>query len=130
MDFHESLGMTLEKAVGISQVLFWVLATLVGTVQGGIQALSRSYFGKLIPPERSGEYYGFMDIFGKFACVIGPALYELFYGLTGKPCFGILSLILLFACGFLFLTVGKKHFRIVEHKERKMIKNDAGGKIG
>ena len=82
------------------------------------------------PGERSGEYYGFMDIFGKFACVIGPALYELFYGLTGKPCFGILSLILLFACGFLFLTVGKKHFRIVEHKERKMIKNDAGGKIG
>ena len=130
VDFHESLGMTLEKAVGISQVLFWVLATLVGTVQGGIQALSRSYFGKLIPPERSGEYYGFMDIFGKFACVIGPALYELFYGLTGKPCFGILSLILLFVCGFLFLTVGKKHFRIAEHKERKMIKNDAGGKIG
>ena len=130
VDFHENLGMTLEKAVGISQVLFWVLATLVGTVQGGIQALSRSYFGKLIPPERSGEYYGFMDIFGKFACVIGPALYELFYGLTGKPCFGILSLILLFVCGFLFLTVGKKHFRIAEHKERKMIKNDAGGKIG
>ena len=116
IDFHDTLGLTPERATSISQVLFWVLATLVGTVQGGIQALSRSYFGKLIPPERSGEYYGFMDIFGKFACVIGPALYEIFYSLTGKACFGILSIILLFVCGFVFLTVGKKHFRAVEHK--------------
>ena len=117
VDFSGSLGLTAEKAVGISQVLFWVLATLVGTVQGGIQALSRSYFGQLIPPERSGEYFGFMDIFGKFACVIGPALYELFYGITGKACYGILSLILLFVLGFLFLTVGRKHFKAAEHAE-------------
>jgi len=117
VDFNERLGLTPEKAISISQVLFWILATLVGTVQGGIQALSRSYFGQLIPPERSGEYFGFMDIFGKFACVIGPALYELFYWLTGKACFGILSIILLFILGFVFLTVGKKHFRTVEHAE-------------
>ncbi|MBR4576551.1 MAG: MFS transporter [Clostridia bacterium] len=117
VDFSGSLGLTAEKAVGISQVLFWVLATLVGTVQGGIQALSRSYFGQLIPPERSGEYFGFMDIFGKFACVIGPALYELFYGITGKACFGILSIILLFVLGFLFLTVGRKHFLTAQHSE-------------
>ncbi len=110
VDFHESLGMTLEEAVGISSVLFWVLATLVGTVQGGIQALSRSYFGQIIPPERSGEYFGFMDIFGKFACVIGPALYQLVYGLTGKACFGILSLILLFVLGLIFLRKGKPYF--------------------
>ena len=115
VDFHGTLGLTEEGAIGISQVLFWILATLVGTVQGGIQALSRSYYGKLIPAERSGEYYGFMDIFGKFACVIGPALYELFYGITGKACFGILSVILLFICGFVFLTVGKKHFLTAEH---------------
>ena len=117
VDFSSSLGLTAEKAVGISQVLFWVLATLVGTVQGGIQALSRSYFGQLIPPERSGEYFGFMDIFGKFACVIGPALYELFYGITGKACFGILSIILLFVLGFLFLTVGRKHFLTAQRSE-------------
>ena len=115
VDFHETLGLTAEGAVGISSVLFWVLATLVGTVQGGIQALSRSYFGQLIPPERSGEYFGFMDIFGKFACVIGPALYQLFYGLTGKACFGILSIILLFVIGFIFLQVGRPHFRRAEH---------------
>ena len=116
VDFSDTLGMTMESAIAISQILFWVLATLVGTVQGGIQALSRSYFGQLIPPERSGEYYGFMDIFGKFACVIGPALYELFFGLTGKACFGILSLILLFVVGFAFLTLGKPHFRRAEHE--------------
>ena len=115
VDFHETLGLTLEAAIGISSVLFWILATLVGTVQGGIQALSRSYFGQLIPPERSGEYFGFMDIFGKFACVIGPALYQLFYGLTGKACFGILSIILLFLLGFVFLTKGRPYFRQAEH---------------
>ena len=115
VDFSDRLGLAPEKAIAISQVLFWILATLVGTVQGGIQALSRSYFGQLIPPERSGEYFGFMDIFGKFACVIGPALYELFYGLTGKACYGILSIILLFILGFLFLTVGRKHFKVAEH---------------
>jgi UMF1 family MFS transporter len=104
-----------RKAISFSTILFWAMAVLVGTVQGGIQALSRSYFGQLIPPERSGEYFGFMDIFGKFACVIGPALYELFYGLTGKACFGILSIILLFILGFLFLTVGRKHFKVAEH---------------
>ena len=116
VDFHENLGLTEAGAVAISQVLFWVLATLVGTVQGGIQALSRSYFGQLIPPERSGEYFGFMDIFGKFACVIGPALYEFFYGITGKPSFGILSLILLFVVGFIFLRHGTPYFRQVEHE--------------
>ena len=117
VDFHDTLGMTQEGAVAISSVLFWILATLVGTVQGGIQALSRSYFGQLIPAERSGEYFGFMDIFGKFACVIGPALYQLFYGLTGKACFGILSIILLFILGFAFLMKGKPHFLKAE-KER------------
>ncbi len=119
VDFHDSLGMTLERAVSISQVLFWVLATLVGTVQGGIQALSRSYFGQLIPPERSGEYFGFMDIFGKFACVIGPALYQLTYALTGKACFGILSLILLFVLGLILLLAGRPHFRRAESKRQR-----------
>ncbi len=110
VDFHEALHLTQEKAISISTVLFWCLATLVGTVQGGIQALSRSYFGQLIPPERSGEYFGFMNIFGKFACVIGPALYALFLGITGKPSFGILSILLLFVLGALALILGKPYF--------------------
>ena len=51
---------------------FWVLAVAVGLCQGGIQALSRSYYGKLIPKEASNEYFGFFDIFGKFADFFGP----------------------------------------------------------
>ena len=50
-----------------TQGQFWVLAVCVGMFQGGIQSLSRSYFGKIIPPERSGEYYGLLDICGKGA---------------------------------------------------------------
>lgn len=55
---------------------FWVLAVLVATSQGGVQALSRSVFGKMIPDkDRSGEYFGFYDIFGKFSSIMGPALF-------------------------------------------------------
>ena len=54
---------------------FWVLAVLCATSQGGIQALSRSMFGKLIPDkDRSGEFFGFFDIFGKFSSILGPTL--------------------------------------------------------
>ncbi len=116
VDFYDTLGIAYETAISVSTVLFWVLATLVGTVQGGIQALSRSYFGQLIPPERSNEYYGFLDIFGKFAAVIGPALYALVFNLTGKPSFGILSIILLFIVGGAFLLIGRPYFRKVEHE--------------
>ena len=91
---------------------------MVGTVQGGIQALSRSFFGQIIPPERSNEYYGFLDIFGKFAAVIGPALYALVYGITDKACYGILSVILLFILGLVFLKVGKPYFKAAELKAK------------
>ena len=53
---------------------FWVLAVLVGMFQGGIQAMSRSYLGKIIKPERSGEFYGLMDICGKGASFLGTTL--------------------------------------------------------
>jgi UMF1 family MFS transporter len=105
----ELLGGDVAAATRTSTVLFWVLATLVGTVQGGIQALSRSYFGQIIPPERSNEYFGFLDIFGKFSCVIGPALYSLVYTLTNRASLGILSIILLFLCGGVALLIGRKH---------------------
>ncbi len=104
-------GGDAEAALRLSSVLFWVLAGLVGTVQGGIQALSRSYFGQLIPPERSNEYYGFLDIFGKFSCVIGPALYAAAYALTGRASIGILSIILLFLGGIIALLMGRKYTR-------------------
>ena len=67
-------GITVFGIFLVSQWQFWVLATLVGMFQGGIQALSRSYLGKIIPAERSGEFYGLMDIFGKGASFMGLAM--------------------------------------------------------
>ena len=58
----------------MTQWQFWLLATLVGMFQGGIQALSRSYLGKIVPAEQSGEYYGLMDICGKGASFLGLML--------------------------------------------------------
>ncbi len=107
-----------DEARGTAGILFWVLAALVGTVQGGIQALSRSYFGKLVPRERSAEYFGFYDIFGKFAAVIGPLLYAAFYMLTDRASVGILSLIILFAAGGILLTVGGKELKKTEEAMR------------
>lgn len=89
--------------------LFWLLALMVGSVQGGIQALSRSYFGKLVPPENSAEFFGFFDIFGKFAAVIGPALYGATKMLTGRSSLSILSLVLLFAIAIVILATGRIH---------------------
>jgi UMF1 family MFS transporter len=82
---------------------FWVLAVAVGLVQGTVQALSRSYFGKLIPKENNNEYFGFYNIFGKYATVIGPVLMGVFTKLTGNSRYGVLSIILLFIAGFITL---------------------------
>lgn len=110
----ELSGGDIDAALRLSSTLFWILATLVGTVQGGIQALSRSYFGQLIPPERSNEYYGFLDIFGKFSCVIGPALYAATYAATGRASLGILSIIVLFFGGMVALFAGRKYMKAEE----------------
>lgn len=85
---------------------FWILAMLVGTSQGGIQALSRSYFGKIIPKTRSNEFYGFYNIFGKFSAIMGPALMGIIAQLTGHTQYGVASLVVLFMIGgVLFLFV-------------------------
>ncbi len=110
----ELSGGDIDAALKLSSTLFWILATLVGTVQGGIQALSRSYFGQLILPERSNEYYGFLDIFGKFSCVIGPALYAATYAATGRASLGILSIIVLFFGGMVALFAGRKYMKAEE----------------
>ena len=97
----------------MSQWQFWVLATLVGMFQGGIQALSRSYLGKIIPAERSGEFYGLMDIFGKGASFVGLTMVSMVSQLTAGitvDLFGLTlqnenlavgSLIILFIVGYL-----------------------------
>lgn len=92
-------------------ILFFILAILVGTVQGGIQAISRSYYGKMIPPQNAGEYFGFFDIFGKFAAFLGPLLYSMTKGLTGRSSFSIFSIILLFAGALIVMFAGRKHLK-------------------
>ncbi len=103
-----------QSAVSKAEILFWIMAFMVGTVQGGIQALSRSYFSKLIPPSRSNEFFGFFDIFGKFATVVGPFLVSTVTFLTGRSSFGILSLLILFAMGAVILFLGKNKMRQTE----------------
>ena len=87
-----------------SAVEFWILAVLVGMFQGGIQALSRSNFGKLIPKEHSNEYYGFFDIFGRYASVMGTLLVSVVTSLTGNPSLGVLSIGILLVVGFVMLV--------------------------
>ena len=83
---------------------FWVLAILVGLFQGGVQALSRSYFGRIIPKEKSNEYYGFFDIFGRYASVMGTFLVSVVTSLTGNPSLGVLSIGVLLVLGFVLLV--------------------------
>ena len=106
------MGYGLEEGsfgVSTAQIFFWVLAFLVGTVQGGIQAISRSYYLKLVPPENAGEFFGFFEIFGRFAAVMGPLLYAFTKGVTGRSSFSILSIIILFLIALVILIVGRKH---------------------
>ncbi|PAD45419.1 MFS transporter [Shouchella clausii] len=83
---------------------FWILAMLVATSQGGIQALSRSYFAKLVPKQKANEFFGFYNVFGKFAAVMGPLLLGLTTQLTGNTNAGVFSLIALFLIGFALLA--------------------------
>jgi len=82
---------------------FWAIALLVGTSQGGIQALSRSYYARLIPADSAAEFFGFYNIFGKFAAILGPLLVGVFAQLTGDTSTGVLSLVALFAIGGVLL---------------------------
>jgi MFS transporter, UMF1 family len=82
---------------------FWVMAMLVATAQGGIQSLSRSYFAQMVPKEKVNEFFGFYNIFGRFASVSGPILVGLITQLTGSSAFGVFSLVILFAIGFVVL---------------------------
>ena len=91
---------------------FWVLAVVVGMAQGGIQSLSRSYFGRLIPKNESNEYFGFFDIFGKFADFFGPMIMSFCALVLGSSTYGILGLLLLFVVGYILLR------KIPENQEK------------
>ncbi len=82
---------------------FYILAVGVGLVQGGIQSLSRSFYSRLIPRDKAGEFYGFFNMLGKFAAVIGPALVGVVGLWTGSPRLSILSISTLFVGGAILL---------------------------
>ncbi len=78
---------------------FFVLAAAVGLVQGGVQLLSRAYFARLVPRERAGEFFGFYNMLGEFAAILGPLLMGITGYLSGDPRLSILSVIVLFVIG-------------------------------
>jgi UMF1 family MFS transporter len=82
---------------------FYWLAFAIGIAQGGIQALSRSLYARMIPKERSAEFFGFYNMLGKFAAILGPLMMGWVAALTGSPRAGILSLLVLFLAGALVL---------------------------
>jgi UMF1 family MFS transporter len=83
---------------------FWVLAFMVGLVQGGTQALSRSMFGAMVPKSRSGEFFGFYSMSDKFAGIFGPLVFGAVGAMTGSSRFGIVSLVFFFLIGGFLLT--------------------------
>ena len=92
-------GIALFAMILSTQAQFWVLAVLVGIFQGGVQALSRSYFTKIIPAEQSGEYFGLMDICGKGASFLGTTLVGVVSQATGDIHLGVGVIAVLFAVG-------------------------------
>lgn len=86
-----------------STLEFYALAVALGLVQGGVQALSRSLFSQLIPPDRDGEFFGFLNMLGKAAAVIGPLMVGIVAATTGSSRLGLLSIIVLFGLGMLVL---------------------------
>ncbi|MCL2558264.1 MAG: MFS transporter [Treponema sp.] len=114
MGFIMGFGMEDGRWFGaeVAIIIFWALAFTVGTVQGGIQATSRAVYARLIPPEHSGEYFGFFEIFGRFAAILGPFLYAVILGATRRPSFAILAIAALFLVGLVILIIGKKHLNL------------------
>ena len=93
------LGIAIFAIFLKTQIQFWILAVLVGMFQGGIQALSRSYFTKIIPANQSGEYFGLMDICGKGAAFLGTTVVGLVSQVTGNINEGVGAIAVMFAIG-------------------------------
>ena len=98
---------------------FYVLAVVIGLVQGGVQSLSRSYFGRLVPEGKSSEFFGFYNMMGKFAAVLGPLLTGVVARVTGDSRLSILSILVLFVAGAALLAVaGRAEQSRRSHRKR------------
>ena len=91
-----------------TQLQFWILAVLVGMFQGGVQALSRSYFAKIIPAEQAGEYFGLMDICGKGAAFLGTTVVGVVTQITGSMSKGVGMISVFFVIGIVFFNMAMK----------------------
>ncbi len=102
-------GLTVVLASQMQTPLhFYVLAGVIGLVQGGVQSLSRSLFAKMIPEEKSGEYFGFMNLIGKFASVLGPAIVAITVLVVKESKYGLMGLLILFLAGSILLSKVKE----------------------
>jgi UMF1 family MFS transporter len=99
---------------------FYALAVVVGLVQGGVQSLSRSFYSRIIPANRAAEFFGFYNMLGKFAAVIGPFLVGWVGVLTGNPRIAIFSIIILFISGgvILYMVDEKEGARMAKELEQ------------
>ncbi len=96
----------------------FILGAMIGSAQGGIQALSRSYYAKIVPKEKSNEFFGFYNIFGKFSAIVGPTVMSLTTTITGKARLSILGIIPLFMIGFIiFMTLPREQKSSIEIME-------------
>ncbi|HJS74337.1 MAG TPA: MFS transporter, partial [Vicinamibacteria bacterium] len=101
---------------------FYVLAILVGTVQGGAQALSRSLFSTLIPVHKSAQFFAFFGVFDKFAGIFGPALFAITIAATGSSRNAVLSVIAFFVLGAILLS-------LVNVEEGRRVAREAEAKL-
>jgi UMF1 family MFS transporter len=95
---------TLAAVFIDTEAEFYALAVAIGLVQGGVQSLSRSLFARLIPAGKTGEYFGFYNMLGKFAAILGPVLTGVVALATGSQRIGILSILLLLVTGLFLLS--------------------------
>ncbi len=101
-------GIALIAVFMTSQLHFWILAVCVGLFQGGIQALSRSHFSKIIPPEKSGAFFGIYDICGKGASFTGTLVISAVTQITGSASLGVLAISLFFLIGLWLFRISVK----------------------
>ncbi len=101
---------------------FWILAFLVATVQGGVQGLSRSLFGRMAPKAKTAEFFGFYDVSSKFSSILGPTVFGVVGQLTGSSRLGIFSLVIFFmiGAGLLLWVDEQRGIRLAEEEDRAM----------